>query len=307
MEVPMPQVDSLAACLASIKKDFVGPDVAVPARSLWGGMPIASQPAPCFMFRGENAPYSSMESSMERLRANEHLSTDIATVESVAQSIGRHLENHVGLSPPGAASLLQHYGLPTELIDVSSSAAVAAFFAVFGNTCGIGTISVFDTRAVADHACLIGMGELDFAWRPVRQAGYGISDQNNRNLRAAGFLSKVNVEEYSFPLTAAATTYLRRAHELLLDYQDPSRAIIVHLIDCLVKNDGPFTYGVAKWLADHVPPTPLTVTNLHGSGRTLTYQLGARPGSPKPYNPNYDQCLNVSRWAQQISRNILRI
>lgn len=205
---------------------------------------------------------------MQRLENSGLTSADRKGLEDIAIAVGAHLEKHLGLPKPLAAGFLQHYGFPTELIDVSSSLEVAAFFAVWANLSGTGAITVFDTCRVTGNCRLIDLTPMSWALRPTSQHGYGIFHAQFIDLRESGIVEKIQVHRSEFRLTPEdCVRCIREAGSIYTDYvdlHDAARAVLGHLLTCMTRNDDPFSTGLAEWLARHVPPSPYTVVGLSG-------------------------------------------
>ena len=90
--------------------------------SLTGGWPR-------YLFRGQKQRYPNITSTFGRLPADDPvLSGQAHTVYRRAHQIGQGLRGYTIRALEGVA-LLQHYGWPTPLIDVTGVAEVAVFFA----------------------------------------------------------------------------------------------------------------------------------------------------------------------------------
>ena len=84
---------------------------------------------PAYLFRGEAEVYPTICSSRHRFQACERFSkSEKQKIEFIGDGLDKVLHEH-GLASMGSASLLQHYGFPTEVIDTTSSVEVAVSFA----------------------------------------------------------------------------------------------------------------------------------------------------------------------------------
>jgi hypothetical protein len=255
--------------------------------------------APRFLFRGEaDANWSSTTSSMERMRCSSLPDDAKSEIESITATLDHQLRTMFGLSKPASAGFLQHYGLPSELIDVSSSALVAALFAAWDNFSATGAITVFDTAEVTRYCKLIDLTTIVWAQRPTTQAGYGIFHDKFRNLRQEGIASQIQVAKYEFAVTGPdVVRAVKEASDVCatyIDLRDPGRAIVGHLLTVLCRNDGPFLPAVASYLAGRVPPSEFTVVGF--TPTPLTLDIGHRTDLPSSYDPRAISSINILNW-----------
>lgn len=273
--------------------------VDVHSRDIDSGEPKGEHPAPRFLYRGEaDATWDSLMSSMERLRNSKLSPEDKTVIETVAADIDHHLRNRFGLSKQRSAGFLQHYGLPTELIDVSSSLPVAALFSVCGNTSGSGAITVFDTLQVTRNCSLVDLTSLDFASRPTTQAGYGVFHRDERNLRASKIAASIQLARYEFKVgpadVARCVTEARDVYRSYIDPRDPARAVLGHLLMAYTRKHGGFNSTVAAWLASRIPPSLLTVVDHSSDTGELSFR--ERSDLPNPCDVQAIVAVNALQW-----------
>jgi FRG domain len=257
---------------------------------------------PAHVFRGEaDASWDATHSSMERLRSHSGLSSmDKASLEELTQTIDERLRDWFGLSHGQSAGLLQHYCLPTELIDVSPELEVAAFFAAYQNVSGTGSITIFNTKELIGHAVVMDLTSLEFAHRPISQHGYGVFHRKFTNLHEAGAFPKSSISRRTFRVTSAdLSRFLGDATPLLKIYEDdtdPMRAVICNMIDSYTKNVKKLSPKAAEWLARRIPPTPLILTDSETQNGEVGLSFG-RPSRRVEYCPRVEWSLSVHRWA----------
>lgn len=249
--------------------------VAVEGYDIDSGSRETELSAPRLLFRGKaNATWDSMVSSLERLRSERLSDFEKGEIAAIASTVDQHLQRMLHLAPQALAGFLQHYGFPTELIDVSSSPQVAALFAVWGNLSGSGAITVFGTLQVTRNCTLIDLTVLEWALRPPTQAGYGVFHDTFTNLwENASIVDLIQCGRFEFPVVPSdAVRFLQDANataSAYIDLLDPARAMVGHLLTALTRNDGPFPGGVAKWFATRVPPSTLTVVDYSANPPSL--------------------------------------
>jgi FRG domain len=270
-----------------------GHDYAQPARQI-------TLLAPSVVFRGEpDASWGSMESSMQRLWKNDELcEPQKREIESLCKDLDAHCQKFFKFHPALSAGLLQHYGLCSEVLDVSPSLNVAAYFAAYDNKVGTGSITIMQTDSLATNAMLFDLTPLEFAKRPVSQEGYAIFHRHHTDLRAPAFAKVVKWARKTFTVTdqdyKCFVQCQPQLHEPYTDEYDPGRAIIQHQIDCYCRAR-PLSGGAAAWLSQRIPPTLLTVIGGTFEPR-ITIDLGPHPNGPQPFVDATMRSRNAARW-----------
>ena len=163
---------------------------------------------PLYLFRGESGNWPETTSSMQRIRTHQHrafetLPTKLygafaASIEAITLRASAELESFLGMSQMQAAGFTQHYGLPTEFIDVTSSLRVATGFAV-GNPKTWSDrrrvhIAVIDMRK-AINSCIVAdlSSMIDFARRPRVQHAYGFFHRKHINLKSPDCIADIGL------------------------------------------------------------------------------------------------------------------
>lgn len=300
----MPHYETLTACVRAVTEHYrEASAVRVVAYEIATMRPAGYTMAPAFVFRGEsNVAWTATTSSMERLRQTSGLSqSEQQEVLSVVTAIQEHLQKWLKLSPPLAAGLLQHYGFPTEVIDVSPRIEVAAFFAAFENVSGTGSITVFPLAALANRSKVFDLTPLTFAARPTSQSGWAIFHDTVRDWRNVPADKRIDLERHTFAVTAEDIhRYVGCLDDVAgpyVDAHDLTRAIFTHLINALVRNDGPLSSKAARYFAEKVPPTPLTVTNIEFRGNEANVETAVGENAARPYSDRAQIEKNFRRWA----------
>jgi len=138
---------------------------------------------PRYLFRGQKQQHGTITSTFARLPKDDAVLTDQAhTVYRRGHQIGQGLRGY-RIRPLEGAALLQHYGWPTPLIDVTGVVEVAIFFALYSATVGHeAVVYVIDRQelpgdiVVVDHDFLtheVSDGALRHRW--LRQDGFAIA------------------------------------------------------------------------------------------------------------------------------------
>lgn len=141
--------------------------------------------APTYLFRGEpfcsGAPYPETRSSLRRLENQDH--SLAALLHPVVTRLVARLSERTSDTTENALGALQHYGVPTTLIDFTHDVEVALSFAAPRKACGKkGVIGVLPVR-VGNHRASISFvnyARHDFCERALRQHAFGV-DLRPRN------------------------------------------------------------------------------------------------------------------------------
>lgn len=165
---------------------------------------------PRFLFRGQRAVYPSIESTFARVPTTEMEIGQAYTVYRYAKQICQGLRGYTIDHLDGVA-VLQHYGWPTPLIDLTGTLEVAIFFALHGASAGSrAVIYVVDAHKlpeeaiVVDHTFLthtLDDGGIRHRW--LRQDGFAVT---TRSWRAA-------TDAREFDLLAAPLSSALETHE----------------------------------------------------------------------------------------------
>ncbi|HNP82743.1 MAG TPA: FRG domain-containing protein [Nitrospira sp.] len=142
---------------------------------------------PRFLFRGQRAIYPSIKSTFSRVPNTEMEVGQAYTVYRYAKQICQGLRGYTIDHLDGVA-VLQHYGWPTPLVDVTGTPEVALFFALHGASVGSrGVVYAIDTQRLPEQVLVVDHeffthplddGGLRHRW--VRQDGFALTTRDWR-------------------------------------------------------------------------------------------------------------------------------
>ncbi|BCS33662.1 hypothetical protein TBR22_A28890 [Luteitalea sp. TBR-22] len=125
----------------------------------WAGLKTRlSQFGPAWVFRGHAGASWPLATALERADSADRAADEWRMIDHFRRRAALHLPPQLQLTDEdvfGWMALMQHYGAPTRLLDVTRSPYVAAFFALEEPECGDETdaaIWCIDTRACAAQA-----------------------------------------------------------------------------------------------------------------------------------------------------------
>jgi len=167
---------------------------------------------PRFLFRGQRATYPSIKSTFARIPVTDMEIGQAYTVYRYAKQICQGLRGYMIDHLDGVA-VLQHYGWPTPLIDLTGTLEVAVFFALQGAAVGSrAVIYVVDTEKLPEQAVVVDHTFLTHTFddggrqhRWLRQDGFALTTRDWRaatdarefDLLTAPFRSALEANEFS--------------------------------------------------------------------------------------------------------------
>jgi FRG domain len=150
--------NSLSACIDHIRSNFDSTKaVRVKTKDVDTGQ-AGYDEVPAYFYRGESHVFPKTTSSMQRLKDDESLPSEIRIeIEKISCSAASELESWMGMNQMYSAGFAQHYGLPTELLDITSNIEVAAFFASEGTVGSNGMFCVFSGETLSNTSIVIDL------------------------------------------------------------------------------------------------------------------------------------------------------
>ena len=154
---------SLHACIDYIKANYPTDSITLNAKEIDGAAEFTST-VPRFLFRGESCDLPSTVSSMQRLKHCSSWPPKVhIEIERISCEIDQQLQDFWHIGSMLSAGFCQHYGLPTELIDITAKLEVAAFFASDGTVGQKGRMAVFPSAVLGKKAIVINLTLHPFA------------------------------------------------------------------------------------------------------------------------------------------------
>jgi hypothetical protein len=292
--------DSLAECLEHIRATYPQGTTAMTARDVAARSDTDphSWDAPRVLFRGESGLFPSTPTSLARLLSD--LSLPVATIETViavAIRVRTRLEQQFGLSPRLAAGFLQHYGLPTHFLDLSSDLDIAVQFATDLAVGDWGALAVFPMEALSgsDSFVLADLTRHPMADRPRRQSAYAYLDYVHSDLKDPAAVAERRVAWHWFRFTAEDEERHQPDPYLLDAHSDR----VAGVIELLINDCAKFDDEAARWIAARVPAAPmaLRVTGHDESGATGIL-IPADEAGEQLLGSNSE--LNYRRWSSAV-------
>ena len=219
---------------------------------------------PPFLFRGEcgnfptttctagrPASYLHGEGKRLSLRDQDLLGKVIPNVAN------RFVAADYGLHEYGAWGLLQHYGLPTRMIDFTGILSVAFAFAA-GQMTDIARVAAMPLPVAKSHGLLVDLHDHKWAHRAHQQAAFAfLAPSSLLDLKSPAARKDMQLEWVEFPVTDADRAYLASEKQKLLNISDdPSAGFLRFHLTEYVEAHGKFSPDLTEWLLERVPIAP---------------------------------------------------
>jgi hypothetical protein len=179
------EFDSMGKCLQYVDTHFRQRTVLKQVKAI-GTDDTSTQEIPRYYYRGESKVYPSTTSSMQRAQATQSHRV-VSDVLKVVGDVDSQLQSWLGIDPMLSAGYLQHYGLPTELLDISSSLETASFFGSYPDFQSVpqdGCLCVFDTECIINKSVVIDLTQHPYALRPQLQSAYTFFHRRYLDIKA---------------------------------------------------------------------------------------------------------------------------
>ena len=250
-----------------------------------------------FLFRGERSDrFLTTISMLERVRSDQKIHPQCrARIEERVQWLHRDLKKFLKLPAWLAKGFLQHYGVPTDLLDLTSSPTIAAYFAAGGP---IGSDGLF---AVIPRHQRPGLVDLrDLRWHPIanraqRQSAFTFSSKKFRDLKSEECISELSVRWFRFTLQESDKALYAARDDFLDPHTDKVAGVIQLLLDDYGKTDD----WTAQWLADHVAVAPFitSIVTRDKKGRPVDVELTAAEDAGFDYDVVLERVNNHRIWS----------
>lgn len=219
---------------------------------------------PPYLFRGECGDFPTTSSTAGRAASYLHSGGKSLSIQDqnflrklIPIVANRFVAADYELDEHAAWGLLQHYGMPTPLIDFTGSLSVAFTFAA-GEKADIGRVAVLPLSVAKGRGLVIDLHDHKWAHRAQQQAAFAlVAPTNTLDLKASAARAQMRLEWFEFPVTDADRAYLASERQKLLNISDdPSAGFLRFHLTEYVEANGKFSPDLAEWLLERVPMAP---------------------------------------------------
>jgi hypothetical protein len=217
---------------------------------------------PRYLFRGECGDFETTTDGARRLQA-EVLAGEfrLANVDAVELArlvcgLGKRLcREPFSLDRMGAVALLQHYRVPTRMVDFTANLNYAFAFAVTG-TSSTGRVAVMPRAQQSVR--IVDLMAHPWAERAQRQGAYGVVMTDKlADLKSEAARSRLNIKWHQFPILPSDRGRFEAMYqELLRESDDPSAGFLRLHITEYVEAFGKLSPMLTDWLLERVPIAP---------------------------------------------------
>ena len=225
---------------------------------------VVPHDAPQYLFRGECGDFETTMSAIQRpatykLKDGRPLAAlDVQLLQEMIPDFARRFcDDGYRLEEHNAIGLLQHYGLPTWMVDFTAHPGYAFAFAAAG-TSMLGRVAVMPLNAFPMTGGVVNLTEHPWAERPRRQEAFGlIMTDGMDDLKSEAARSRLNLCWYEFPVSRSDQDCLMDRYEKLVGLsEDPSAGFLRFHITEYVEAHGKFSPELTDWLLERVPIAP---------------------------------------------------
>lgn len=271
-----PQFDSLTEALRHVLGEYAaeGP----PRIYEQGPLRVLPHPeVPGFLFRGECGLYAATTASLARAR-DDLSKADVLKLAEISDWIAAGLhEEREDLSWPEAFALLQHYGMPSRIVDFTSDIGLAFAFAGHGK-CAVGRLAVLPYLP-SQVGPILKFSAHPWAERAQRQVAYGVvMDPHEVNdLKAEAVRKRLNLRWYEFRILPLEKEICEeRVRALLRQSDDPSAGFLRYYITRYVEAFQKLSPTLTEWLLEHVVIAPYCcMVAAHEGNEAVVYFRGS--------------------------------
>lgn len=276
---------SMAKCISYIKRNFRQGEIIRNAWDVDTGSGFYHR-MPKYFYRGESRVYPSTTSSMHRVKSSFPKKVQDEII-AVVLHVDSQLQEWLQIDSMLSAGYLQHYGLPTELLDISSSLDTASFFGSYidlNNDFQEGCICVLDTDIFNEQSIVIDLTKHEYASRPRLQNAYTFFHKHYLDLKSQECISELGVHWFYYKTTDEEKVKYFDSLKYLPDSLDDVTAAFVYM--CLLK----VPFKVSDIAADYIvnkcpiPCVPVVIDARNGEAKTVNQAGVAFDENSAQYN-----------------------
>jgi hypothetical protein len=218
--------------------------------------PVYPGMKPAFVFRGECGRFPTTMPSIARVTGLSR--ADRLTLAKISDWAAERLhEEREDLTWPQASALLQHYGMPSRIVDFTGDLALAFSFAGRGDS-DVGRLAVLP-YVPSETGPMFEFFDHPWAERAQRQAAYGVlTDASELNdLKADSARARFNLRWYEFTILPDEREFSqKRTRGVLQESNDPSAGFVRYYITGYVEEFGKLSSRLTQWLLENIVIAP---------------------------------------------------
>jgi hypothetical protein len=263
---------------------------------------------PRYLYRGECGLFPTTESSQLRLeRSGEFNPKEQEALRKVVSALRSVFKQpDYDNTEADAEGLLEHYGVPSPIINFTSSPDIAAVFAAAADAdAEYGRICIL-TRPYKGGAMVFDYRQHPFAVRAWRQMGFGVVPQGFTDLKSREADIRLGAIWVEFRISAADRAAVSPAYRYLLNASDDYHSAIARVeVNHFIEQFGKLPHKVAVHLAKRIPMVPLLskVDRVDDLNReVVTYRVAP---SECPFSEVAEREMSLRYWSAEYPDSLL--
>lgn len=254
---------------------------------------------PAHLYRGEAISYPTSTSSLYRVKTDPSLSIEFKEkINNICKKINLELQKFAGISPIHSEAFIQHYGLPTTLLDVTSSLDIAAHFASDSKIGETGLICVLSYENMDRDTNIIDLRNHHYALRPRWQQALAFSHNYFLDLKSTTCIKRLKLKWFSFILNETDINQYKVKDEILDAHKDKFAGQIQLIVDSFEKQED----KIAKWLSENITPAPFVAKTIDyydiECKQPKTIELRSMEDAGMLYDKALERENNYKKWSK---------
>jgi len=218
--------------------------------------PVYPGEQPAFVFRGECGKFPATKPSIARVSGLSR--ADALTLEKISDWVVARLhQEREDLTWPQASAQLQHYGMPSRIVDFTGDAGQAFVFAGNGDS-DVGRLAALP-YVPSEKGPIIALFDHPWAERAQRQAAFGVlmDPVEIYDLKADSVRDRFNMRWYEFAILPEEREWCQqRARGLLQESNDASGGFLRYYITLYVEEFKKLSPPLTEWLLKQIVIAP---------------------------------------------------
>ncbi len=247
---------------------------------------------PAFIFRGECGKFLTTTPSIARVSGLSR--ADVLRLAEISDWVAACLrEEREDLTWPQACAQLQHYGMPSRIVDFTGDLGQAFVFAGNGDS-DVGRLAALP-YVPSETGPMFKFFNHPWAERAQRQGAFGVlmDPFEINDLKADSARKRFNIRWYEFAILPQERQWCQqRARSLLQESNDASGGFLRHYITRYVEEFKKLSPPLTDWLLRHIVIAPYcAMVASHERNAAVVFFRGAECLSAD--NPPFDRELEV--------------
>jgi hypothetical protein len=235
--------------------------------------PLYPGKEPAFIFRGENGVWPTTKPSIARV-TDGLTAMDARILAEMSDWAAARLQEELGdLTRVQAAAQMQHYGMPSSIVDFSGDLGQAVAFAGAGES-DCGRLAVLPYKPI-DAGPLVRLCDHPWAERAQRQAAYGVlmNPYEIADLKADSVRERLDIRWFEFGILPEEREFCKQQRAAVLrESNDASGGFVRHYITRYVEAHKKLSPSLTDWLSKHIVIAPYcALVDRHEGDEAVVY------------------------------------